>query len=228
MNYVFPPAPTVALPIVGSDTLFPVRRVYCVGQNYSDHVAEMGGDGRNPPFFFSKPADALVPGGGDVAYPPMTEKLQHEVELVVALAAGGANLTPEQAVECIFGYAIGFDLTRRDLQAKAKEKGHPWEMGKGFDQSGPIGPLKPADPANRVAGAGAIWLKVNGEMRQNGDLSRMTWNVPEIIANLSQYVRLAQGDLIFTGTPAGVSTIVRGDTLEGAIAGIGELTIRLV
>jgi fumarylpyruvate hydrolase len=227
MNLVFPPAAPVVIPIVGSDSGFPVRRVYCVGRNYSDHAAEMGADTREPPFFFSKPADALVPGGGEVAYPPMTGNLQHEVELVVALGHGGSDIPAEQALACVFGYAVGFDLTRRDLQSRAKDKGHPWEMGKSFDQSGPISTLVPSGASGHPA-SGAIWLKVNGELRQSGDLSRMTWNVAEIIANLSSYVRLEAGDLIFTGTPAGVSTIVRGDVLVGGVAGVGELTIRLV
>jgi fumarylpyruvate hydrolase len=198
-----------------------------VGQNYSEHAAEMGGDTRQPPFFFSKPADALVPGGGDVAYPPMTGKLQHEVELVVALASGGAGIRPDQALECVFGYAVGCDLTRRDLQAQAKEKGQPWDMSKGFDQSGPISALRPLAAGGHPS-SGAIWLKVNGEMRQQGDISQMTWKVAEVIANLSNYVRLAAGDLIFTGTPAGVSTVVRGDRLDGYIDGVGELGMRLV
>ena len=227
MNLVFPPASPVVVPISGSNSGFPVRRVYCVGRNYSDHAAEMGADTREPPFFFSRPADALVPGGGDVAYPPMTGNLQHEVELVVALGQGGSDIPAEQALACVFAYAVGFDLTRRDLQSRAKDKGHPWEMGKGFDQSGPISALVPVSGAGHPA-SGAIWLKVNGELRQSGDLSRMTWNVAEIIANLSSYVRLEAGDLIFTGTPAGVSTVVRGDVLVGGVAGVGELTIRLV
>ena len=227
MNHVFPPAPQVVLPVAGSDAVFPVRRVYCVGQNYAAHAVEMGGDAREAPFFFSKPADALVPGGGDIAYPPMTGNLQHEVELVVALGKGGANIAVEQALGCVYGYAIGFDLTRRDLQALAKEKKQPWEMGKGLDQGGPISALLPVVKGAHPA-RGAIWLKVNGEMRQNGDLAQMIWRVAEIIANLSSYVRLAPGDLIFTGTPSGVSTIVAGDVLEGGIDGVGELQIRLV
>ena len=230
MNYVFPPAPQVALPVAGDDALFPVRRVYCVGRNYAEHAAEMGADTREPPFFFSKPADALVAGGAetvDVAYPPMTSKLQHEVELVVSLGRGGANIPQEEALDYVFGYSIGFDLTRRDLQGAAKEKGHPWDMGKGFDQGGPIGALRPAAEIGHP-GAGAIWLKVNGEFRQQGDLAQMTWKVAEVIANLSTFVRLAPGDLIFTGTPSGVSTVQRGDVLTGGIDGVGELAIRLV
>ncbi|MEI7614451.1 MAG: fumarylacetoacetate hydrolase family protein [Betaproteobacteria bacterium] len=227
MNYVFPPAPQVVLPIVGSDAVFPVRRVYCVGQNYSDHSIEMGVDTREPPFFFSKPADALVPGGGDVAYPPMTENLQHEVELVIVIGQGGSNIPTEQALDHVFGYAVGFDLTRRDLQARAKEKKQPWEMGKGLDQGGPISAIKPVALAGHP-GKGSISLKVNGQLRQNGDLSRMTWKVAEIVANLSSYIRLAAGDLIFTGTPSGVSPVVRGDVLEGVIEGVGELRVRIV
>jgi fumarylpyruvate hydrolase len=227
MNYVFAPAAPVAVPVAGSDALFPVRRVYCVGQNYAAHVAEMGGDDRQPPFFFAKPSDALVPGGGDVAYPPMTVNLQHEVELVVALGRGGADIPLAQALDCVFGYAVGFDLTRRDLQSRAKTKGQPWDMGKGFDQGGPLGAIVPVSVCGHPA-RGAIWLKVNGELKQDGDLAQMSWKVGEIIANLSTYVRLAAGDLIFTGTPAGVSTVARGDRLEGAIAGVGELKIELV
>lgn len=227
MNHVVPPAPQVVLPVIGSDAVFPVRRVYCVGQNYALHVAEMGGDGREPPFFFSKPADALVPGGGKVAYPPRTANLQHEVELVVALAKGGSDIPAAQALEHVFGYAVGIDLTRRDLQSQAKEKGRPWEMSKGFDQSGPVGALAPVARCGHPAG-GRIWLKVNGALKQDGNLVQMTWNVAEVIANLSSYVALAAGDLIFTGTPAGVSTIVRGDSLECGIDGVGKLEIVLV
>ncbi len=227
MNYIFPPAPHIVIPVAGSEAVFPVRRVYCVGQNYSAHVVEMGNDTRQPPFFFGKPVDALVPGGGEVAYPPMTEKLQHEVELVVALRAGGSNIPVEQALDCVFGYAVGFDMTRRDLQAQAKEKGQPWDMGKGLDQGGPISAILPLAKAGHPE-HGAIWLKVNGELKQTGDLSEMTWKVAEVISRLSEYVRLAPGDLVFTGTPAGVSTVVRGDVLEGGIDGVGELAIKLV
>jgi fumarylpyruvate hydrolase len=227
MRYVFPPAPQVSVPVAGSDARFPVRRVYCVGRNYADHAREMGADTREPPFFFSKPADALVPGGGDVAYPLATNNLQHEVELVVALGKGGANIPLDQALDCVFGYAVGFDLTKRDLQQRSKDKGHPWELGKGFDQGGPIAAIQPVSVVGHPA-QGAVWLKVNGELRQNGDLAQMSWKVAEVIANLSSYVALAAGDLIFTGTPAGVSTIVRGDLIEGGVAGVGELKITLV
>ncbi len=227
MSYVFPPAPQVSVPVTGGSALFPVRRVYCVGRNYADHAAEMGADTREPPFFFSKPADALVPGGGDVAYPPATSNLQHEVELVVALRDGGADILPERALEYVYGYAVGLDLTRRDLQQLAKDKGHPWDMGKGFDQSAPIGAIHPLAALDHPT-RGSIWLKVNGQLRQSGDLQQMSWKVAEVIARLSSYVALAAGDLIFTGTPAGVSTVVRGDVLEAGVAGVGELTIRLI
>ncbi|GHU33974.1 fumarylacetoacetase [Betaproteobacteria bacterium] len=227
MNFVIPQTAPVVLPVVGNDAVFPVRRVYCVGQNYASHAIEMGHDGRQPPFFFAKPADALAPGGGRIAYPPHTANLQHEVELVVALLDGGADIPVEQALACVFGYAVGIDLTRRDLQAQAKEKGRPWEMAKGFDQSGPISALLPVAQAKHPAN-GRIWLKVNGTTRQDGDIAQMTWNVAEIIANLSTYVTLAAGDLIFTGTPAGVSTVARGDSLECGIDGVGELKIELI
>jgi fumarylpyruvate hydrolase len=225
MNFAVPPAAPVVLSVVGSDAVFPVRRVYCVGRNYAAHAAEMGGDGRTPPFFFCKPPDALVPGGGRVAYPPRTADLQHEVELVVALEGGGADIPADRALARVFGYAVGIDLTRRDLQARAKEKGQPWEMGKGFDQSGPVGALSPA--AGVHPADARIWLKVNGALRQDGNVREMTWNVAEVIANLSTYVTLAAGDLIFTGTPAGVSTVTRGDSLECGIDGVGGLEIEL-
>ena len=227
MKFIVPPAPQTVLSVVGEEAVFPVRRVYCVGQNYAAHIAEMGGDGREPPFFFAKPADALVPGGGDVAYPSRTDKLQHEVELVVAIGKGGFNISAEKALEHVFGYAVGIDLTRRDLQAQLKEKGRSWEMGKAFDQSGPVSALQPVARIGHID-HGSIWLKVNGAIKQDSDVDQMTWNVAEIIANLSTYMALAAGDLIFTGTPAGVSTIVRGDVLTCGIDGVGELEIRMV
>jgi len=238
VDYLFAPPPAVSLPVAGSAARFPVRRVYCVGRNYADHAREMGADTREPPFFFSKPADALVPAEGGapltVAYPPATTNLQHEVELVVALGPVTATLGKQgqdipvaEALHAVFGYAVGFDLTRRDHQQKSKAKGHPWDMGKGFDQSGPIAPLHPVTEVGHPS-AGAIRLTVNGERRQEGDLAQMSWKVAEVIANLSSLVRLAPGDLIFTGTPAGVSTVVRGDRLVGSVAGLGELDITLI
>lgn len=226
MKFVVPPVDPVLLSVTGSEAVFPVRRVYCVGQNYAAHVAEMGDDGRAPPFFFSKPADALMPGG-KIAYPPRTAKLQHEVELVVALHEGGVDIPLEQALTRVFGYAVGIDLTRRDVQAQAKEKGRPWEMAKAFDQSGPVGALTPASRCGHLV-RGRIWLNVNGLVQQAGDLEQMTWKVAEIIANLSSYVKLAAGDLIFTGTPAGVSTVLPGDVLECGIDGLESLKIELV
>lgn len=233
MDFVFSPLPVNAIPVLGSSHCFPVRRVFCVGRNYADHAREMGAldqaDGREPPFFFTKPADAVVSGSAEVAvtYPPMTNNLHHEVEMVVALAAGGANVSVDAAQGLIFGYAAGLDLTRRDMQARAKEKGHPWDMSKGFDQSAVIGAITPVAVCGHPA-AGRIALTVNGKLRQEGDLSSMMWTVAEIIANLSTLVTLAPGDLIYTGTPAGVGPVVRGDTLEATVDEVGVLKARIV
>ncbi|SFN79653.1 fumarylpyruvate hydrolase [Formivibrio citricus] len=227
MQYIFPPASPVALPVFGEDATFPVRRVYCIAANYALHAAELGGDGREPPAFFSKPTDALVPDGGVVSYPPRTENLQHEVELVVAIGMGGANIPVETALDHVYGYAVGIDLTRRDLQAQAKAKGRPWEMSKGFDHSGPISAIVPATRTGHPV-KGRIWLAVNGIVKQDGDLDQMTWNVAEVIANLSSLVKLSAGDLIFTGTPSGVSTVIRGDLLECGIDKVGLLNAKLV
>lgn len=227
MHLVFNPPHPVIVPILGSTSGFPVRRVYCVAANYAQHALEVGGDGREPPAFFGKPADTLVPLGGDVSYPPRTSNLQHEVELVIALGKGGSDLSVDQALEHVFGYAVGIDLTRRDLQAQAKEKGKPWDLSKGFDQSAPISAIVPKERSGHPS-RGKIWLTVNGTIKQEGDLGQMTWNVAEIIANLSNYVELAAGDLVFTGTPSGVSTIIRGDTIECRIDGLPELAIRIV
>jgi fumarylpyruvate hydrolase len=213
--------PTLALH--GSLDRFPVRRIYCVGQNYADHAREMGSDPtRQAPFFFSKPADAAV-DKTVVAYPVKTAKLHHEVELVVCLGGEGADLSPDQADGIIFGYAVGLDLTRRDLQETAKKAGRPWDMAKGFDESAPVGAIVPGRPPSQ----GAIKLAVNGELRQSGDLNQMIWSVPEIIAELSAYVVLRPGDLIFTGTPAGVGAIGRGDVLDASIEGAPPLRITL-
>jgi fumarylpyruvate hydrolase len=227
---VFPLAKTL-IPVVGSDGGFPVRRIYCVGRNYADHAREMGASGREPPFFFCKPADAALPVAagteGRMRYPSRTADLQHEVELVVALAGGGSDIAAEGAMACVFGYAVGLDMTRRDLQAAAKAKGHPWETGKAFDQSAPIGPLHPLARTGALQ-RGAISLDVNGVERQRGDLADMIWSVPEIIARLSTCFELAAGDLIFTGTPAGVGPVVRGDRLRGRVAGLSELDLLIV
>jgi len=225
MTYAIPTAPPVALPIEGSDAVFPVLRVFCVGRNYAEHAVEMGHDpDREPPFFFMKPAVAVVPNGGRLAFPPATDDLHHEVELVVALRTGGADISEDEALDHVFGYAVGLDMTRRDIQARAKEMGRPWDMGKGFDQSAPIGTLRGADSIGHPA-AGAIWLHVNGQVRQEGDLAQQIWKVPETIGYLSTLVELRPGDLIMTGTPAGVGRIVPGDVLEGHIDGIGDLAV---
>lgn len=233
MHHVFPPHPLTTLSVRDSEALFPVRRIFCVGRNYAEHAREMGAtaqaDGLEPPFFFTKPGDALVGGAGElaVAYPPLTANLHHEVEMVVALGAGGANIAVDDALGLVFGYGVGLDLTRRDIQAKAKEKGHPWDMGKGFDQSAVCSSLVPAARIGHPA-HGRIWLKVNGAIRQDGDLGQMGWKVADIIANLSTMVRLAAGDLIYTGTPAGVGPLLRGDLLEAGVDGVGCLTARIV
>lgn len=233
MSFVFPPPQNAALPVAGTENRFPVRRVFCVGRNYADHAREMGAidqaDGREPPFFFMKPGDAVVSGEGElsVAYPPLTKNLHHEVEMVVALQAGGANLAVDAVKSLIFGYAVGLDLTRRDIQGRAKEKGQPWDMGKGFDQSAVVSVIQPVAVCGHPD-HGRIWLSVNGEIRQDGDLSAMMWKVADIIANLSTLVRLEAGDLIYTGTPAGVGPIVPGDLLAAGVDGVGSLRLRIV
>jgi fumarylpyruvate hydrolase len=214
-------APTIA--IASTNDRFPVRRIFCVGQNYADHAREMGSDpDRQQPFFFSKPADAVVANGSTLPFPAQTEDLHHEVELVVALGAGGSNVSPDDAAAMIFGAGVGIDLTRRDLQAVAKKAGRPWDMAKGFDQSAPIAALTPGVPA----ATGAIALSIDGHTRQSGDLSMMIWSVPEIIATLSTYVELAPGDLIFTGTPAGVGPILRGQSIRATIDGYEPLEVK--
>lgn len=219
-------APEVhALPVVGSSDRFAVRRIYCVGRNYLDHIREMKeADERDPPFFFQKPTDALVQDGAIIPYPPYTDDYQHEIELVVAIGRDGRDVSVAQALDLVFGYGVGLEMTRRDRQREARDRAWPWEMGKSFDQSAPCGALHPAQSVGHPR-AGAITLSVNGVERQRGDLSQLIWSVPEIIANLSAQYELKPGDLIFTGTPAGVGPIVPGDRLEGAIAGLGTLTV---
>ncbi len=212
---ITPPAP-VTLAVAGTQARFPVGRLFCVGRNYAAHAREMGASGREPPFFFMKPASAVLPGGGSMDYPPLTSDLHHEVELVVALGEGGS----------VFGYAVGLDLTRRDIQAAAKKDGKPWEMGKVFDHAAPVGTLVPAAAVPDID-RGRIVLTVNGQVRQEGDLSEMIWTVPEIIAELSRHLTLLPGDLIFTGTPSGVGPIQRGDRLLGTVDGVGELAVTL-
>jgi len=212
----------VLVPVQGGG-FFPVRRVYCVGRNYAEHAREMGHDSREPPFFFDKPADAVVIDGAPIAYPPQTGDLQHEIELVVAIGKDGTSIGEHAALEHVFGYAAGLDMTRRDVQAAAKKAGRPWTMAKGFDQSAPIGAIAPASAIGHPA-RGAITLSVNGAERQRGDLSDQIWSVPETIAYLSRLVTLRAGDLIMTGTPAGVSAVRRRDVLEGQIEGVGSVS----
>jgi fumarylpyruvate hydrolase len=225
-EYVIPPPPQAVIAVAGTQKKFPVRRIWCVGRNYEEHIREMGQDVREPPFFFSKPADAIVPDGGTVAYPPLTKDMHHEVELVVALKSGGRNIKTERALECIFGYGVGIDLTRRDLQIASRNMKRPWEIGKAFDASAPCGALAPASKTGHP-GKGRIVLKVNGQIRQDGDLSQMIWNVPEVIAKLSETVELAAGDVIMTGTPSGVAATVAGDKIECEIEGVGRLTVTI-
>jgi fumarylpyruvate hydrolase len=225
MNYAIPPSPPVTLPIADSDAVFPVLRVFCVGRNYAEHAVEMGHDpDREPPFFFMKPATAVIANGGRLPFPVATDDLHHEIELVVALRSGGADLAQDSALEHVFGYAVGLDMTRRDLQAKAKEMGRPWDMGKGFDRSAPMSAIRPADAIGHPS-SGAISLSVNGELRQEGDLAQQIWKVPETIAYLSTLVELRAGDLIMTGTPSGVGRVVPGDRLEGHVDGVGDLRV---
>ena len=227
MNPLFPVAPPTA-EIAGGAQRFPIRRIFCVGKNYADHAREMGGDPlREPPFFFSKPADAVVSGTADIAMPSRTADLHHEIELVVALGRGGASIAPEDALATVFGYAVGNDLTRRDLQADAKAGARPWDMAKGFDHSAVLSPIRPVAEIGHPATA-RIWLSVNGALRQDGDIADMIWPVGDIIAELSTYVELQPGDLIYTGTPAGVGRIGPGDLVEGGIDGIGTIANRFV
>lgn len=230
MNYSFAPR-VVAVPVAGADEFFPVHRIYCVGRNYVEHAKEMGHTGREAPFFFMKPADAvlpIMPGSiGEMHYPPKTADLHHEIELVVAIGKGGRDIQAADAQSHVWGYAIGIDMTRRDLQGEAKKLGRPWCTGKGFDESAPIGPIHPVGRTG-VIKSGAIYLNVNGAPRQRGDVDMLIWNVAEIIEVLSGLFALQPGDLIMTGTPAGVAAVSRGDSIEAGIEGLGTLTLRLV
>jgi fumarylpyruvate hydrolase len=218
------PGPTT-LPVAESNQVFPVGRIYCVGRNYAEHAREMGHDpDREPPFFFMKPPDAIVQNGATIPYPQMTSDLHHEIEMIVAIGKGGADIPVGKALEHVFGYGVGLDMTRRDLQGEAKKMGRPWEMGKAFDNSAPCTALKTVPMVGHPS-KGAIWLKVNGEMRQQGDLAAMIWSVPETIAYLSKLITLRAGDLIMSGTPAGVGPVKAGDRLEGHVDGVGELTV---
>jgi len=226
--YVIPPPTVPALPVLGANGLFPVTRIFCLGRNYAEHAREMGGNpDREPPFFFMKPANALLPGGQDFPYPPQSENVHYEFELVVAIGAGGADIPKEAALSHVFGYAAGLDMTRRDLQQQAAKSSRPWDVGKAFDHSAPCSPVVPASRIGHP-GKGAIWLELNGKRVQTSDLSALIWSVPEIIAELSRFFALTPGDLIFTGTPAGVGPVHRGDTLHGKIENVAELTVRVV
>jgi fumarylpyruvate hydrolase len=232
MKYVFEPEQQIAVPVIGRDEQFPVRRVYCVGRNYAAHAREMGFDpDREPPFFFCKPDNSVVvvkPGTtGTIAYPPGTSDYQHEIELVVAIGKSGSNISVEQAPDYVFGYAVGLDMTRRDLQIKSRDKGRPWELGKAFDQSAPISSIYPVaafgHPKNQ-----AISLMVDGTQKQKSDLSNLIWSVPEVIMHLSQFFTLQPGDLIYTGTPEGVGKVVAGQTMLGEIEGLGQLHVNVI
>lgn len=230
MSYIFPPPAVASVPVVGTPARFAVHRIYCVGRNYEEHAKEMGGTGREAPFFFMKPADAVLcaPQGQalHMPYPPLTKNLHHEVELVVAIGVGGANIAVADAAKHIYGYAVGLDMTRRDLQAEMKKNGRPWCIAKGFDHSAPIGPITPTTEASHIEQA-AIFVQVNGQDRQRSVVSKMIWNVAETIAQLSQAWTLEAGDLIFTGTPEGVGPVVRGDVLHAGIDGLGTLTVHM-
>ena len=228
--YVIPPPPTVSVPVVGRAERFPVHRIYCVGRNYEEHAKEMGFTGREPPFFFLKPADAIVVADAgqtaSIPYPSLTQNLHHEIELVAAIGTGGRNIKAADALTHVFGYAVGLDMTRRDLQGEMKKQGRPWCIGKGFDHSAPIGPITPAAQAGDVANA-EIWLQVNGQDRQRSNVNKLIWNIGETIEHLSAAWELQPGDLIYTGTPEGVAAVVAGDRLEGAVGGLGSIALQV-
>ena len=225
MKYAIEFEGPVTLPVAESNEAFPVGRIYCVGRNYAEHAREMGHDpDREPPFFFMKPPDAIVLSGATIPYPQVTKDLHHEIEMVVAIGKGGADIPVDTALEHVFGYGVGLDMTRRDIQGEAKKMGRPWEMGKAFDNSAPCTALKTVAMVGHPA-TGAIWLKVNGKITQQADLSEMIWNVPETISYLSKLITLRPGDIIMSGTPAGVGAVQRGDKLEGHVDGVGDLTI---
>lgn len=226
MAYAVPLWPQPTVPVAGGDP-FPVRRIYCVGRNYAAHAREMGADpDREPPFFFMKPADAIVADGTAILYPPRTANLHHEIELVVAIGTGGRDIPVERALDHVYGYGVGLDMTRRDLQNAAKKEGKPWDMGKGFDQSAPCGTLRRAADIGHPD-KGSVTLSVNGELRQKGDLADLIWSVSETISYLSGLVELQPGDLIYTGTPEGVGPVVAGDRLEGAVEGVGAIAVTI-
>lgn len=223
VKFVFPPPERPSVAVSGTRERFPVHRIYCVGRNYAAHAREMGKDPeRDPPFFFTKPPDAVVANSSTVPYPPRTENLHHEIELVVAIGAEGSGVAPAEAHRLVYGYAVGNDLTRRDLQFAARDAGRPWDVGKGFDRSAPLTDIHPVEKVGHIR-EGRIWLTVDGELRQQADVSQLIWNVPELIAELSTLFVLQPGDLIFTGTPAGVGPVIRGQRIEGGIDSLDVL-----
>jgi len=227
MAHVIPLWSIPSLPVKDSSDLYPVRRIFCVGRNYVEHQKEMGSDGREIPFFFIKSAHALVPGGGDVHYPPKTSNYHYETEMVVAIGKSGRRIDPKKANDYVYGYGVGFDMTRRDLQQQGKDHGRPWDFGKDFDEAAPCSALVPAAKIGHPA-KGAIWLKVNGKERQKADLSDMIWSVPEQIAFLSEHYTIEPGDLIYSGTPAGVGPVKPGDELYAGVDGVGEIKVKIV
>ena len=227
MQYVIPQSERATLEVVGSNAVFPVRRIYCIGRNYAEHTREMGGNPeRTPPCFFTKPSDAIIASGSTIPYPQATQNLHHEVEMVLALGKGGADIEPKQALNHIYGYAVGIDFTRRDLQGEAKKAGAPWDTGKAFDNSAPCSAITPANAIGHLQTA-AIWLQVNGELRQSADISQMIWSSAEIIGALSALFKLQPGDLIFTGTPAGVGAVQRGDHLLAGVEHLASLSVAI-
>jgi fumarylpyruvate hydrolase len=224
MEFVVSQPPLVSIAVTNQKKRFPVRRVMCVGRNYMAHIREMGGDERDPPFYFAKPADSIIPNGSQLKYPSCTSNLHYECELVAAIGVGGQNISEDMALNHVYGYAVGLDMTRRDLQIALREKGRPWDMGKGFDQSAPCGDIHPVDQVGHFP-KGRLWLEVNGEIKQDSDLELMIWNLQETISNLSELIELAPGDLIYTGTPDGVGPVVPGDKMIARIEGLDTLNI---
>ena len=226
METLFPPPNPVLVPVRGAERLYPVRRIFCVGQNYLAHAQEMGNDGRDPPFYFTKPADACVLSGATTAYPPMTTNLHYEMELVIALGTPAFNVPVGHAMDKIYGFACGLDMTRRDLQFEARSKGRPWDLGKAFDDSAVLSPIVPLAETGPMA-KGAIWLSVNGIRKQSSDIGKLIWSVPEIVADLSRFYHLQPGDLIYSGTPEGVGPVTPGDRLEGGIESVGSISLTI-